>query len=83
MFLEHVRGPDHVPVPGESHSSLQQALSDPLLDDDIRGLAVPAPYFHNGSAATLEDVVDFYETRFGIGLTLPEKADLTAFLGAL
>jgi cytochrome c peroxidase len=49
----------------------------------LRGLAARAPYFHNGSAASLEDVVDFYNTRFGIGLTPREKADLVAFLRAL
>ena len=31
----------------------------------LRGLAARAPYFHNGSAATLDEVVDFYDTRFG------------------
>src|SRR5262249_6440397 len=31
----------------------------------LRGLAARAPYFHNGSAATLEDVVHFYNDRFG------------------
>jgi len=41
------------------------------------------PYFHNGSAATLLDVVNFYEKRFEIGLTEQEKADLVAFLSAL
>ena len=35
----------------------------------LRGLAARAPYFHNGSAATLPDVVDFYDRRFEIGLT--------------
>ncbi len=49
----------------------------------LRGLAARAPYFHNGFAASLEDVVDFYDTRFGIGLTPREKADLVAFLRAL
>jgi hypothetical protein len=49
----------------------------------LRGLAARAPYFHNGSAATLEDAVDFYDTRFHIGLTPREKADLVAFLKAL
>jgi len=49
----------------------------------LRGLAARAPYFHNGSAATLEDAVDFYDTRFNIGLTRQEKADLVAFLKAL
>ena len=49
----------------------------------LRGLAARAPYFHNGFASTLDAVVDFYETRFGIGLTAREKADLAAFLRAL
>jgi cytochrome c peroxidase len=49
----------------------------------LRGLAARAPYFHNGSAATLSDVVEFYNQRFGIGLTAQQKADLVAFLNAL
>jgi cytochrome c peroxidase len=49
----------------------------------LRALAARAPYFHNGFAATLDAVVDFYETRFAIGLTAKEKADLAAFLRAL
>jgi cytochrome c peroxidase len=49
----------------------------------LRGLAARAPYFHNGSAATLEEAVDFYDVRFNIGLTAQEKADLVAFLRAL
>lgn len=49
----------------------------------LHGLAARAPYFHNGSAATLEDVVNFYDQRFSIGLTEQEKADLVAFLNAL
>lgn len=49
----------------------------------LRGLAGRAPYFHNGSAATLGEVVEFYDVRFEIGLTAQEKADLVAFLQAL
>jgi cytochrome c peroxidase len=49
----------------------------------LRALSGRAPYFHNGSAATLNDVVDFYDTRFSIGLTAKEKSDLVAFLSAL
>jgi cytochrome c peroxidase len=49
----------------------------------LRGLAARAPYFHNGSAATLADAVDFYNTRFNLALTAQEKADLVAFLRAL
>jgi hypothetical protein len=46
----------------------------------LRGLAARAPYFHNRSAVTLDDVVDFYNTRFGIGLTAQAHTDLVAFL---
>jgi len=49
----------------------------------LRALAARAPYFHNGSASDLETVVDFYDQRFGIGLTEDEKADLIAFLRTL
>src|SRR5690606_25096266 len=34
----------------------------------LRGLAARPPYFHSGTAATLHDVVDFYDRRYGIGL---------------
>jgi cytochrome c peroxidase len=49
----------------------------------LRGLAGRAPYFHNGSAATLLDVVNFYNQRFNIGLTPAQMSDLTAFLQTL
>jgi hypothetical protein len=49
----------------------------------LRGLSARAPYFHNGSAATFEDVINFYDQRFGIGFTDQEKADLVAFLQTL
>lgn len=49
----------------------------------LRGLAARAPYFHNGSAATLGDVVDFYSQRFNLSLTEQQKADLEAFLQTL
>lgn len=49
----------------------------------LRGLAARAPYFHNGSAATLMDVVNFYDTRFNLGLSPQEKHDLVAFLRTL
>ncbi len=49
----------------------------------LHGLAARSPYFHNGSAATLDDVVNFYDQRFNIGFTNQEKADLKAFLQTL
>lgn len=49
----------------------------------LRGLAARAPYFHNGIARTLEDVVRHYEKHFGFVFTDEERADLVAFLNAL
>src|SRR5208282_981055 len=49
----------------------------------LRGLAARAPYFQNGSAATLTDVVNFYDQRFAIGFTEEETEDLVAFLQTL
>jgi len=49
----------------------------------LRGLASRAPYFHNGSAGSLADVLTFYEKRFNIRFTTQEQADLIAFLSAL
>lgn len=49
----------------------------------LRGLAFHAPYFHDGSAATLLDVVNHYNTLFSLGLSAQQKADLTAYLKTL
>jgi len=49
----------------------------------LRALAARPPYFHDGSAATLADVIGFYDTRFQARFTEQEKADLIAFLLAL
>jgi len=49
----------------------------------LRGLASGTPYFHNGSATTLSDAVNFYNVRFGIGFTALEISDLVNFLNTL
>ncbi len=49
----------------------------------LRGLAAREPYFLDGSAKTLLDLVNVYDTRFSIGFTPEEKADLVNFLNAL
>jgi hypothetical protein len=49
----------------------------------LRAVATRAPYFHNGMAADLDAVIDFYDTRFNMQLTAQEKHDLVAFLRAL
>ena len=49
----------------------------------LRALAARPPYFHDGSAPTLADVIKFYNTRFQARFTEREIADLIAFLEAL
>jgi cytochrome c peroxidase len=64
----------------------------------LRNVAVTAPFMHNGMFATLEEVIDYYDTpnkfipdaigrdtllREPLGLTATEKADLKAFMEAL
>jgi hypothetical protein len=54
-----------------------------IVIQQFRGLAARAPYFVNGSAATLRELVDFYDRRFNIRFTEQEKVDLINFLGVL
>jgi len=49
----------------------------------LRGLAGRAPYFHNGAAVSLKDVLEFYNERFNLNLTAQQKSDLVAFLQTL
>jgi hypothetical protein len=49
----------------------------------LRGLAARAPYFHNGSARDLKEVLEFYNDRFGINRGSNDIDDLRAFLEAL
>ncbi|MGH7047999.1 MAG: hypothetical protein ACREE2_16595 [Stellaceae bacterium] len=69
--------------PGRALITGQCADIGKIKGPALRGLAARAPYFHNGSAASLRDVVEFYDQRFSIGLTKGQKADLAAFLAAL
>jgi cytochrome c peroxidase len=50
---------------------------------NLRGIETRSPYFHNGQIDSIEDLVDFYNTRFNIGLTDGEKADLVIFVKSL
>jgi cytochrome c peroxidase len=49
----------------------------------LRGLAARAPYFHNGSAADLNELVNFYNKRFQMNLTAQQERQLVAFLNSL
>lgn len=49
----------------------------------MRGLSARPPYFANGSANNLREIVDFYDRRFNIGYTEQEKQDLVNFMSVL
>lgn len=49
----------------------------------LRGAWQHPPYFHDGSAATLADVVSHYNTTLGLGLSPQQQADLVEFLKSL
>jgi cytochrome c peroxidase len=71
-------------------SDLGQALIDgkfahvgKIKGPILRGLSARAPFFHNGSAQSLLDIVHFYETRFGLVLSPQDELDLFNFLSVL
>jgi mono/diheme cytochrome c family protein len=49
----------------------------------LEGIWQHPPYFHNGIAATLEAVVDLYDTRKSLGLSKEQKDDLVEYLKSL
>jgi hypothetical protein len=49
----------------------------------LRGLWQHAPYFHDGSAATLADVVDHYDRVLKLKLSAPAKVELVEYLKTL
>ncbi|MBX3591096.1 MAG: c-type cytochrome [Burkholderiaceae bacterium] len=61
-----------------SRSATKQYRTAPL-----RGIWQHPPYFHNGSAATLQAVVDTYNARKSLGLSAAEVADLVEYLKSL
>jgi hypothetical protein len=54
-----------------------------LVMQQMRGIAARAPYFSNGSAKNLAEVVEFYDLRFDMQMSDQEKADLVNFLSVL
>lgn len=82
------------PDVGRYEVTLDPADSWAYRTPTLRNVALTSPYMHDGSLATLEEVVDFYD-RGGIdnpqksshlkplGLTMDEKKGLVSFLKSL
>jgi len=88
------------PVPGNPDDVGRYAVTRKEEDrgafktPTLRNVALTSPYMHDGSVATLEEVVEFYDRGgdgapnqskliFKLNLTVQEKSDLVAFLKAL
>jgi hypothetical protein len=69
--------------PGRAIRTGRWADIDKFKTPSMRGLAARAPYFHNGIAPTLKDVVIHYEVALGFVFTAKEREDLVAFMEAL
>jgi mono/diheme cytochrome c family protein len=67
----------------ESPSYAARSATKLYRTSPLKGVWQHAPYFHDGSAATLEDVVQTYNTRRSLGLAAQEIADLTQYLKSL
>ncbi len=74
-FIDHKRH-DLGTVPGFSPHSLNGALDTPTLLSS----KYTAPYFHDGSLASLSEVVLWFNQRFSLGLGEKEVKDLTSYL---
>ncbi|MEO6339188.1 MAG: hypothetical protein ABIO39_04030 [Caulobacteraceae bacterium] len=69
--------------PGRALATGRCAEIGAITMQQFRGLAARAPYFSNGEAATLRDVIEVYDRRFDMKLTEQEKQDLTNFMSVL
>ena len=69
--------------PGRALITGKCADAGSIVMQQFRGLTARAPYFANGSARDLTELVDFFDRRFKIGFTDKEKQDLVNFLSIL
>lgn len=67
----------------ESPSYASRSATKQYRTTPLKGVWQHAPYFHNGSAATLEDVAQTYNNRMSLGLSASQVADLAQYLKSL
>jgi mono/diheme cytochrome c family protein len=89
-FTDVLAGPDpnvpllHDPTEvGADPLYAQRSATKKYRTTPLRALWQHPPYFHDGSAPTLDAVVNRYNTLFGLGLTAKQRADLVEYLKSL
>jgi mono/diheme cytochrome c family protein len=75
-----LHGPDET---GMDATYAERTATKMYRTTPLRALLAHPPYFHDGSAATLADVVTHYDAQFELGLTAEEQADLVEYLNSL
>ncbi len=89
LFRLGFRQPDGAVIETVSPDPGRAALTGDLDDLNkfdtpaLRGLKHTAPYFHDNSADTLEQVIDHYNSSFNMQITFDERDDLLAYLELL
>ena len=71
------------PEPNGAPSYASRSATKQYRTAPLAGLWQHPPYFHNGTAPTLEAVVQTYNTRMALGLTAAQRADLVQYLKSL
>ena len=67
----------------ESPSYASRSATKQYRTSPLKGVWQHAPYFHDGSAATLAEVVAIYNTKRALGLSAAQMSDLTEYLKSL
>ncbi len=67
----------------ESPSYAARSATKQYRTSPLKGAWQHPPYFHDGSAATLADVVRIYNTKRSLNLTAQQMGDLTEYLKSL
>lgn len=68
---------------GVSPDEARRSATGMYRTTPLRGAWQHPPYFHDGSAATLADVVDHYNETLQLGLSAADRSDLAQYLLSL
>jgi len=84
LYTDINRGILHKPrETGMDPTYAQRSITKRYRTTPLRALWQHAPYFHDGSAETLDDVVDHYNRRLKLHLTERQQRDLVEFLKSI
>jgi cytochrome c5 len=68
---------------GMEANAARRSVTGKYRTTPLRGVATHPPYFHDGSAASLDEVVAHYDSTLELELTEDEKSDLVEYLKSL